>query len=81
MFIRASRFLIGFKIVRKINILRIVNVCLIDGMNLTGMGEGVGRTDETAPTKSPKPPDKQKALIQHADINYPDTLFLKIFQK
>jgi hypothetical protein len=54
---------------------------LIDGMNLTGMGEGVGRTDETAPTKSAKPPDKQKALIQHADINYPDTLFLKIFQK
>ena len=44
-------------------------------------GEGVGRTDETAPTKSLKLPDKQKALIQHADINYPDTLFLKIFQK
>lgn len=71
----------GFKTVRKINILRIVNTRSTDGMNLAGRGEGVGRTDETAPTKSAKPPDKQKALIQHADINYPDTLFLKIFQK
>lgn len=71
----------GFKTVRKINILRIVNTRSTDGMNLAGRGEGVGRTDETAPTKSAKPPDKQKTLIQHADINYPDTLFLKIFQK
>lgn len=61
--------------------MRIVNACSIDGMDLTGMGEGVGKTDETAPTKSAKLPDKQKALIQHADINYSDTLFLKIFQK
>lgn len=44
----------GFKTVRKINILRIVNVCLIDGMELAGRGVGVGRTDETAPTKSAK---------------------------
>lgn len=61
--------------------MRIVNVRSIDGMDLTGIGEGVGRTDETAPTKSLKLPDKQKAPIPHADINYPDTLFLKIFQK
>lgn len=44
-------------------------------------GEGVGRTDKTAPTKFPKLPDKQKAPIPHTDINYSETLFLKIFQK
>ena len=52
----------GFKTVRKINILRIVNACLIDGMELAGRGRGSEERTRQPLLSHPNHPINKKPL-------------------